>query len=299
MLREATDLTLMIQMERPVPGMDDLTLLRLQIEWGADEALGEMPFDRLAERPRPVVALDQGPKPAAAPMTPSQAADRSLNMTSALSAPALGRAAVPAGRPAVAQAAALAAACTSVGALRAALATFEGCALRETATNLVFSDGNPSASIMIIGEAPGGEEDRAGKPFVGPSGQLLDRMLGSIGLDRSQVLITNIIPWRPPGNRAPSEIEVATCLPFLLRHIVLVAPRHILLLGATAARALTGNSQGIRRIRGSWHDLVLPDLAEPIACLATYHPAYLLRTPSAKREAWSDLIALQERMSIY
>jgi uracil-DNA glycosylase family 4 len=279
--------------------MDDLTLLRLQIEWGADEALGESPFDRLAEPPRRLAALAQEPKSEADRPTAPTTVSQSLTMTSALTGPAISRAAVPAGRPAVAQAATLAASCTSLGALRTALTGFEGCALRETATNLVFSDGNPSASIMIIGEAPGGEEDRAGKPFVGPSGQLLDRMLGSIGLDRTQVLITNIIPWRPPGNRAPSDIEVATCLPFLLRHLVLVAPRHILLLGATAARALTGNSQGIRRIRGSWHDLVLPDLAQPIACLATYHPAYLLRTPSAKREAWSDLIALQEHMSIY
>jgi uracil-DNA glycosylase family 4 len=183
--------------------------------------------------------------------------------------------------------------------LRAAIAGFEGCALRDTATNLVFSDGNPAAPIMIIGEAPGGEEDRAGRPFVGPSGQLLDRMLGSIGLDRTGVLITNIISWRPPGNRSPSDVEVATCLPFVMRHIALVAPRHVLLLGATSARALTGNSQGIRRIRGNWYDLEVPGMVERVPALATYHPAYLMRTPSAKREAWNDLISLQERVQDY
>jgi uracil-DNA glycosylase len=124
-------------------------------------------------------------------------------------------------------------------------------------------------------------------------------MLGSIGLDRTGVLITNIIPWRPPGNRSPSDVEVATCLPFVMRHIALVAPRHVLLLGATSARALTGNSQGIRRIRGNWYDLEVPGMVERVPALATYHPAYLMRTPSAKREAWNDLISLQERVQDY
>jgi uracil-DNA glycosylase family 4 len=201
-------------------------------------------------------------------------------------------------RPAATQAAALAAGCTTLAALRAAIAGVEGCALRDTATNLVFSDGNPEARIMLVGEAPGAEEDRAGLPFVGPSGQLLDRMLASIGLDRTQVLITNILPWRPPGNRTPSEAEIAVCLPFLLRHIALVAPEFLLLLGTTSVRAITGNNQGIRRLRGQWQSLAIPGLDRQVPALPTYHPAYLLRTPLAKREAWADLLELQRRIAI-
>jgi uracil-DNA glycosylase family 4 len=151
---------------------------------------------------------------------------------------------------------------------------------------------------MLVGEAPGAEEDRAGLPFVGASGQLLDRMLASIGLDRTTVLITNILPWRPPGNRTPSETEIAVCLPFVLRHIALVAPDVLLLLGATAARAITGNTQGIRRVRGQWQSLALPGLERRIPCLPTYHPAYLLRTPLAKREAWADLLELQNHINL-
>jgi uracil-DNA glycosylase len=282
--------------------MDDLALLRLQIEWGADEALAEVPFDRLAERVTTArLAVEKTPPPTETE-SPATSPATALRTGSALSAPSLRSPAAFLGgvnRAAPAQAAALAASCESLEALRAAIAGFEGCALRDTATNLVFSDGNPAAPIMIIGEAPGGEEDRAGRPFVGPSGQLLDRMLGSIGLDRTGVLITNIIPWRPPGNRSPSDVEVATCLPFVMRHIALVAPRYVLLLGATSARALTGNSQGIRRIRGNWYDLEVPGMVAPVPALATYHPAYLMRTPSAKREAWNDLISLQERVQGY
>jgi len=276
-----------------------LALLALQIEWGADEGLSDLGIDRFAlaetepaspprhpasehAEPSAAVAIAVG----AAPLpTPAQASP-----TRALSRPT-------AGRPAAAQAAALAATAGTLAELRAAIAGFEGCALRDTATNLVFSDGNPEARIMLVGEAPGADEDRAGLPFVGASGQLLDRMLGSIGLDRSRVLITNILPWRPPGNRTPTENEIATCLPFVMRHIALVAPDILVLLGATAVRALTGQTQGIRRVRGRWQALAIPGLAAPLPCLPTYHPAYLLRTPLAKREAWADLLALRERLA--
>jgi uracil-DNA glycosylase len=270
-----------------------LALLRLQREWGADEGLSDEPVDRLADRPA-VAPLAAPPPP---PPPGAELSKSDLRRSSALGAPAPHP---PRGlaRPAATQAAALAAACTTLPALRAAIAGFDGCALRDTATNLVFSDGNPAARIMLIGEAPGAEEDRAGLPFVGASGQLLDRMLGSIGLDRTQVLITNILPWRPPGNRTPSETEVAVCLPFLLRHIALVAPEVVLLLGATAVRAITGNSQGIRRLRGQWQSLVVPGLERPVPALPTYHPAYLLRTPLAKREAWHDLLELQNRLRL-
>jgi DNA polymerase len=285
-------------------------LLALQLDWGVDEGLSDLPVDRLADPPQ---ASPPNLTAAAAAVAPAA----SLRASTALVPPATAPPAtitpgtttpgtVPQGtgaprglaRPAASQAAALAAACTTPAALRAAIAGFEGCALRDTATNLVFADGNPAARIMLVGEAPGAEEDRAGLPFVGASGQLLDRMLASIGLDRTKVLITNILPWRPPGNRTPSETEIAVCLPFVLRHIALVAPDVLLLLGATAARAITGNTQGIRRVRGQWQSLALPGLDRPVPCLPTYHPAYLLRTPLAKREAWADLLELQTHINL-
>lgn len=190
----------------------------------------------------------------------------------------------------------LAAAATTLDELRAALAAFEGCPLKASATNLVFADGTPDARLVLIGEAPGAEEDRAGLPFVGPSGRLLDKMLASIGLDRREVRITNVLPWRPPGNRTPTDQEVAACLPFLLRQLALVGPRRLLLLGRLAVRALTGNEQSMRRLRGHWLEVAVPGLVQPIPALATYHPAYLLRTPSAKREAWADFLLLRRAL---
>jgi len=190
----------------------------------------------------------------------------------------------------------VAAAARTLVELRAALAAFDGCPLAATATNLVFADGNPDAGLMLVGEGPGAEEDRIGKPFVGPSGQLLDRMLASIGLDRTRLLITNLIPWRPPGNRNPTDSEALTCLPFLLRHIALVGPRRLVLLGGLATRAVTGSAVGIRRMRGRWIDVTIPDLPDPVPTLPMLHPAYLLRTAGAKREAWADLILLQRSL---
>jgi uracil-DNA glycosylase family 4 len=268
----------------PVGAMSfaDLMLLRLQIEWGADEALAETPLDRLGGRQPPAGAA--GPLPAASParFLPSPPP----------------RIEAPPPRPAgiAARAAELAAAAQTREQLRAALAAFEDCPLSATATNLVFADGNPDAGLMFIGEAPGAEEDRAGLPFVGPSGQFLDRMLASIGLDRRRFLITNLIPWRPPGNRNPTDAEVLLCLPFLQRHIALVRPRHLVLLGSLATKALTGSTAGIRRLRGRWLDLEIPGLADPVPTLPMFHPAYLLRTAGAKREAWADLIALRRRL---
>ncbi|MBV9785792.1 MAG: uracil-DNA glycosylase [Acidisphaera sp.] len=238
--------------------MDALTALRLQLEWGVDEALEALPINRLA-------------------------------------APASVRALVLPAGPA-ARAAQVAEACSTVEALREALAGFDGCALRTTATNLVFADGNPQARLMLVGEAPGGEEDRAGLPFVGPSGRLLDRMMASIGLDRRHFLITNLIPWRPPGNRNPTDSEVVLCLPFLLRHIALTRPRRLVLLGSLSTRAITGSATGIRRMRGRWIELPVPGLDRPVPTLPMLHPAYLLRTPGAKRDAWSDLLMLRRAL---
>lgn len=213
---------------------------------------------------------------------------------------------LPTGRPAVAagregertaHARAVAAACGSITELEQALATFDACPLRETATRLCFADGDPNASLMLIGEAPGAEEDRQGKPFVGPSGQLLDRMLAAIGLDRRQVWITNLIFWRPPGNRPPTTTEVATCQPFLERQIDLLAPRLILFLGGSAAKALLDVTDGVTRLRGRRFDYRTATTGDPIPALVTFHPAYLLRQPLHKRLVWRDLLTLRSMLA--
>jgi len=171
--------------------------------------------------------------------------------------------------------------------LRAALDAFEGCALRKTATQLVFADGNPQAAIMFVGEAPGAEEDRAGKPFVGRSGQLLDRMLLAIGLDRASAYISNVIPWRPPGNRTPTPLETAACLPFTRRHIELSGCEILVCLGNPSTQILLGAKEGIMRTRGRWIDY--DARGRMIRALPMLHPAFLLRQPSYKRLAWRDL----------
>lgn len=185
----------------------------------------------------------------------------------------------------------------SIEELRAALLKFDGCALKQTAMNLVFADGNPKASIMLIGEAPGADEDRQGKPFVGVSGQLLDQMLGSVGLNRDTVYISNVIFWRPPGNRSPTDAEIAACLPFVERHIALVKPKILVLMGGVAAKTILRTKDGITRIRGRWVDYrpVGGNPNDVIPCLPVYHPAYLLRQPAAKRQAWNDILSLIKR----
>jgi DNA polymerase len=258
--------------------------LRWLVEMGADEAIGAAPVDRFAAARPP------------APPAPTLA-----RATAARSAP-IDAAAVPASRPrpqagAIAQtASAVAQAADSLETLAAALAAFDGCPLKATATNLVFADGNPRSRVMFVGEAPGADEDRQGKPFVGVSGQLLDRMLGWIGLDRSAVYITNILPWRPPGNRSPTAAEIAICLPFVERQIELVDPEILVLLGGTAAKSLLATSEGIVRTRGRWFAYQSPGLPRPIQATATYHPAYLLRSPAQKRDAWRDLLMIKNKL---
>lgn len=190
--------------------------------------------------------------------------------------------------------------------LQAAIAAFDGLAIRKTATNMVFSDGNPLASIMIVGEAPGGDEDRVGKPFVGVSGQLLDKMFLAIGHDRHAddparaVYISNIINWRPPGNRTPSPAEMDISLPFIERHIALVRPKILVLMGNVATKALLGTNDGITKLRGKWQTYrpLTPGLEGlEIPALPTYHPAFLLRSPAQKKMAWADMLAIRERIS--
>jgi DNA polymerase len=254
-----------------------LAALRLQLDWGADEALLDQPLDRTVPRlATPALAPRHEPTPAAPRPAPPR--------------PGL----VP--PPAASRAAALAAGATTLEELQAAMAGFDGSTLRETATNLVFADGVAGAPLMLIGEAPGADEDRLGRPFVGVSGQLLDRMLASIGLSRDAgCYITNILPFRPPGNRTPTDAEINLFLPFVLRHIVLAKPRRLLLLGGVSAKALLGAKEGITRLRGRWREVMVEEQST-LPALATLHPAYLLRNPVAKRDAWADLLLLRRTL---
>jgi uracil-DNA glycosylase family 4 len=255
--------------------MDALAALRLQIEWGADEALDEAPVDRTQA---PVVAV-AAPRGSVAPSAP----------------PA--HAAPPAKLGAAARAQQVADAAPTIEALRIALAGFTDCPLAVTATHLVFADGNPQARLVFVGDIPGPEEDASGTPMVGQAGALLDRMLASIGLDRSRLLITTLVPWRPPGGRPPSDSEIALCAPFLLRHLALLDPRIVVTLGQLPARVLTGSDASIRKLRGKWQTLSLGGGACEVKLLPMLHPAQLLRTPTAKREAWNDLLALQQALN--
>ena len=250
--------------------------LRWHIEAGADEAIGETPIDRFAA---PVPVSNERPRHGAAPRAP--AAARPTLPAAAVAAPS----------------ARLAQACTTIEELKRAVEAYDGCALKRTCQRTVFADGNPKARLMLIGEAPGREEDEQGLPFVGASGKLLDRMLASIGLDRDSAYITNVIFWRPPGNRKPEPSEVELCLPFIERHIELVDPAVLMFLGGAAAAALLGKSEGVTKLRGNWFDYSAPGLARPIPAMPTYHPAYLLRTPIHKREAWKDLLLVQKRLA--
>ena len=184
----------------------------------------------------------------------------------------------------------------SLDELKAAISRFEGCPLKFTAKNLVFGSGAVSSDLMIIGEAPGAEEDRQGIPFVGPAGQLLDKMLNAIDLTRDLVYVTNILPWRPPGNRPPTDTEISACLPFIKRHIVLVRPKILLMLGGTSAKTLLGTTEGIMRLRGKWKNYNSEEIGAPIAARALLHPAFLLRQPEQKRETWLDLLEIGAKL---
>ena len=179
--------------------------------------------------------------------------------------------------------------------LRQLVENFDGCALKLTASHTVFGDGNPQARVLLIGEAPGADEDRIGRPFVGRSGHLLDKMMNAISLDRSSYYITNVLPWRPPGNRTPTSAEIAVCLPFLKRQIELVNPDFILILGGSAANALLDNQEPISKLRGRWLEYEKADGGK-IKVLASFHPAYLLRNAAQKARAWSDLLRLKKTM---
>jgi uracil-DNA glycosylase len=263
-------------------------LIAFYLDAGVDALVGEDPVDRFADEVAPPRAT---PERAASPSIPRNGG--TSGVTGAADAivpvaPASPEAAVMAAREAAKSAATL-------EALRALLEAFEGCMLRGTATQLVFADGNPKARVMFVGEAPGRDEDIAGLPFVGRSGKLLDRMMEAIGLDRTQAYIANIVPWRPPGNRTPTPHESAICLPFIHRQIELADPDILVCLGQPSTQTLLGTREGITRTRGRWFKFNTG--SREIRAIATYHPAFLLRSPLQKRLAWRDFLALQKALA--
>ncbi|SDG16786.1 DNA polymerase [Limimonas halophila] len=277
---------------------DDPEAIRAMLDWlvaaGADEAVAEAPVDRYARaRESRQRRASESANRSGATATRQDAPATSTDTGAAPAPGLLGDAAdVEAG-----SARALASQAQTLDELESALGSFEGCALKQTATNTVFADGARAARVMIIGEAPGADEDRMGRPFVGRAGQLLDRMLAAIGLSRDDsAYISNILFWRPPGNRAPTQAEKAACLPFVERHIALKAPDYLVLLGGPSAKTLLGRSEGVLKLRGRWFPYSSPDLAAPIPALVTLHPAFLLRQPKQKRQAWRDLLALKVAM---
>ncbi|MEQ1900926.1 MAG: uracil-DNA glycosylase [Devosia sp.] len=239
---------------------------------GVDVAVGEEPVDRFATSqaapPRPKLPPKGPAAPVALPAAPLNAEPAETRE--------------------------IAARAQTLDELRAAMDAYDGCGLKRRATQLCFADGNPEAEIMLVGEGPGAEEDLLGKPFVGKAGQLLDKMLAAIGLDRSKVYIANMVPWRPPGNRTPTPDELALCAPFLHRQVELVAPRLLVTLGNVPTQSLFSTSQGITRMRGQWKTLTISSWTGP--ALPTLHPAFLLRTPSAKAQAWKDMLSLKAAM---
>jgi uracil-DNA glycosylase, family 4 len=262
--------------DRPLNAAELLSVLDWYRSAGVDLAVQDEPVDRFAQRPP--APPGPPPRPGVAPAAPAPGPSPS--------ALTLG------GDPSEARK--LAATAQSLEQLREILENYDGCGLKFRATQLVFADGNPQAKVMLIGEAPGAEEDRQGKPFVGRSGQLLDRMLAAIGLDRTKVYIVNTVPWRPPGNRTPTPEELELCLPFLHRQVELVAPQLVMTLGGPAMQTVFQTTNGIIKMRGKWQDVSIGSHAVP--ALATLHPAYLLRNPPAKQQAWRDLLNLRARM---
>lgn len=260
-------------------------LLAFYVEAGVDAAVSETPSDRFAADPPPV----QAAPPPAAPTPPRESVAVSLPLAGGASTPP------PSPDAAIMTAREVARSAASLEELRGILDRFEGCALRTTASQLVFADGNPHGRVMFVGEAPGRDEDIEGLPFVGRSGKLLDRMMAAIGLDRTGAYIANIVPWRPPGNRTPTPQESAICLPFLLRQIELADPDVLVCLGGPSAQTLLGIKDGILKTRGRWFNFHTG--TREIRAMATLHPAYLLRQPLQKRLAWRDFLAIKKALA--
>jgi uracil-DNA glycosylase family 4 len=261
---------------------DDLIAnLTWQIAIGADEVIGDHPQDHTQQPPEVYTLMPT----------------RQSVKTVSKAVPKVTLAAARAVTSGLVSSSELAQQAQTLDELKASMEAFESCALRFTALNTVFGDGNPQASVMLVGEAPGADEDRLGKPFVGMSGQLLDRMLATIGLNRNNIYISNILPWRPPGNRQPTTEEISLCLPFIKRHIALIKPKVLVFVGGVSTKALLNSKEGITKLRGKWQEYSDSALPEPIPALAIYHPAFLLRSPGQKRAAWQDLLKLKLYLS--
>jgi uracil-DNA glycosylase family 4 len=274
------------------PSLLDIALF--YAEAGVDEAIGEQAVDRTVAPPPKPVAKQQ---PAAAVPAAATAAPAQAILGSGVQAALAARAPQPVSLTAqAAESAATSAAraCNTIAELEVAIRAFEGCTLKATATNTVIARGNPQAPLMIVGEAPGRDEDAQGLPFVGESGQLLDRMLKAIGRDESNVYISNMLFWRPPGNRDPSTEEIVACRPFIERLIELVQPKVLVCTGKFSTATLLGTTQGITRLRGRWQEYKRGDVVVP--AMPMLHPAYLLRQPGVKREAWHDMLELAARL---
>ena len=265
-------------------------LLRFYAETGVDAALEEEPANRFAEpvrkAPQRPASTGEPTAPAALAQEPSPPAERTV------AAPAV-RASVP-DEAQAARARQLAGEAATLDELRDILAGFDGCNLKFTAKNLVFADGDPAGGLMLVGEAPGRDEDMEGVPFVGRSGRLLDRMLAAIDIERSNAYIANVIPWRPPGNRTPTPLETEICRPFIERQIELANPKVLVALGAPSAKVLTSTTEGIMRLRGNWKVHATRSGAD-IPTMPTLHPAYLLRNPAHKRLAWRDFLEIKAK----
>ena len=266
------------------PLLSPLDILRWHIEMDIDEVIEDQPINHYARAtPLPTTSsstLSALPPPPARPISSATVPSKQPL------APGEGaRDAITIARDA-----------NSIEDLRERLEAFAGCALKFTATNTVFADGNPSSDIMLIGEAPGVDEDRQGLPFVGASGKLLNRILSALGQERSSVYISNILFWRPPGNRSPTAAETAACLPFVKRHIELAQPKILVFLGGSSSKVMLGRAEGIMRLRGKWFEYTSDGLEAPIPAMPTFHPAFLLRQPAQKREAWQDFLTIQEKL---
>ena len=246
--------------------MDDLAALRLQIEWGADEALLDAPLDRFAPA-----------RPALAP---------------AVARPSLGASVALASGPAPSAA-------TTLAELHQALDGFDACPLRATASTTVAPSGNPAAGLVLVGEAPGPDDDRSGQAFSGPPGQALDRVLASAGLGREALLLTLLVPWRPPGGRPANEAEIAQCLPFLHQLLALTRPRHLVLMGAGPLRALLPEAGGLRQVRGRWIETVIPGIPAPVPTLPVLAPDQWLKNPAGRQAIWADLLLLRDALTVH
>lgn len=258
------------------PDLDPINMLKWYVECGVDETISDQPINWFDEANN--IQIIQQVK------TVSLPAEKPPSRPSATSPLASQKELIADAEKAAAQ-------CSTLEELNAAILAFEGCSLKKTASNTVFSDGNADSDIMLIGEAPGAEEDKTGRPFIGQAGQLLDRMFGAIDMKReTDFYITNVLPWRPPGNRKPTDAECDLCLPFLKRHIELFKPKMIILIGGTSASSVLNVETGISKLRGKWKEY------ESIPLMPIFHPAYLIKQPHYKKQTWHDLLIIKERI---